>query len=79
MPEGPDAPDADWSDPRRLPPISGGSEVLDPSDYDATFDEWLEHVDADYPPEDQPVEPARPTSYLHPENLACVRQVLWGV
>jgi hypothetical protein len=54
LPEGPDAPDADWSDPRWNDPSRWTTEPpLDPSDYDASFDEWLEHFDADYPPADQ--------------------------
>jgi hypothetical protein len=52
LPEGPDAPDADWSDPRWSDPCRWTT--LDPADYDASFDEWLAHVDADgYPPADQ--------------------------
>lgn len=50
--DGPDAPD-DPAFSRPLPAIAGGCEVLDPADYDATFDEWLDHLDADYPPADQ--------------------------
>jgi hypothetical protein len=60
-----------------IPPISGGAPEHEYTDQDhADHMAWLDGLDADYPPDDQP-EPAR-RSDLDPTVLAGVHMALYG-